>query len=102
MARKVFLAASDLVFRAKLGAVVVAARGAVVRDAAACDLAVVEIGGLDWETLVRAFVTRDVPVIAYGAHLRADLLRAARDAGATAVPNSEVEHRLRELLAGQP
>jgi hypothetical protein len=27
-----------------------------------------------------------------------DLLRAARDAGATAVPNSQVEEKLREFL----
>jgi hypothetical protein len=39
-------------------------------------------------------------VLAYGPHVRADLLRAAREAGATAVPNSEVERQLRVLLAG--
>ncbi|MGH9261512.1 MAG: hypothetical protein ACRD08_16735, partial [Acidimicrobiales bacterium] len=58
----------------------------------------VEIAGPDWEALVQSFVVRGVPVLAYGAHVRADLLRAARDAGAAAVPNSEVEHRLRQLL----
>jgi hypothetical protein len=100
MTSKVFLATRDLVSRAKLGAVVAAAGGELVRDAAACELAVIEIDGSDWEHLVRILVSRGIPVIAYGAHVRADLLRAARDAGATAVPNSEVQHRLRQLLAG--
>ena len=47
---------------------------------------------------VRGLVARGIPVLAYGSHVRADLLRAARDAGATAVPNSEVERRLVQLL----
>ena len=99
MGRKVFIAARDLVFRSKLGAVVAAGGGEVVRDAVMCELALVEIEGPDWEALVRTLVTRGVSVVAYGSHVRADLLRTARDAGATAVPNSEVEHRLRSLLA---
>jgi len=43
-------------------------------------------------------VRRSVPVLAFGSHVRAEALRAAREAGATAVPNSQVEARLRELL----
>jgi len=37
-------------------------------------------------------------VLAYGAHVRPELLRAAREAGATAVPNSQVQERLAGLL----
>jgi hypothetical protein len=47
-------------------------------------------------------VAGGTPVLAYGSHVRADLLRTARDAGATAVPNSEVERRLVALLAAPP
>ena len=47
---------------------------------------------------IATLVARGTPVLAYGSHVRADLLRAAREAGARAVPNSEVEERLRELL----
>jgi len=47
---------------------------------------------------IRGWIAGGTPVLAYGSHVRADLLRVARDAGAEAVPNSEVEHRLRALL----
>jgi hypothetical protein len=47
---------------------------------------------------IRELVARPTRVLAYGAHVRADLLRAARDAGADAVPNSDVERRLADLL----
>jgi hypothetical protein len=65
-----------------------------------CDLAVVELGGPDAAERIRAFVGLGVPVLAFGSHRSADVLREARDAGAEAVPNSEVERRLRALLAG--
>ena len=94
-----FLSTADLVFRSKLAAAVAARGGEVVKDAGACDLAVIEMtipGALE---RIRGFVAGGVPVLAYGAHVRADLLRAARDAGATAVPNSEVEQRLGALLS---
>jgi hypothetical protein len=98
MAKRVFLASKDLLFRSKLGAAVAAAGGVVVKDAAACDLAVVDIeipGAVD---RIRGFVTSETPVLAYGSHVLVDLLRAAREAGATAVPNSEVERRLLALV----
>jgi hypothetical protein len=37
-------------------------------------------------------------VLAFGSHVDAEALRAARAGGARAVPNSEVERALRELL----
>jgi hypothetical protein len=37
-------------------------------------------------------------VLAFGSHVNAGLLRRARELGAEAVPNSQVEVRLAELL----
>ena len=77
-----------------------AAGGEVVADAADCDLAVVDVEPPDAVDRIRGFVAGGVPVLAYGPHVRAELLRAARDAGATAVPNSQVERELRALVGG--
>lgn len=98
MSKRVLLATRDLVFRSKLGAVVTAAGAATAREAAACDLAVLDVELPDVTTRIRDLVARGVPVLAYGSHVRADLLRAARDAGATAVPNSQVEEQLRRVI----
>ncbi len=98
MAKRVLLGTRDLLFRSKLGAVVAAAGADVCRDEAACDLAVLELAGPEAMERIGELVRRGVPVLAYGSHVRAEWLRAARDAGATAVPNSEVEARLRNLL----
>jgi len=99
VAKRVYLTARDLVFRTKLGAAVAARGGEVVRDAEACDLAVLDVEAPDALTRIRGFVARGIPVLAYGAHVRAELLRAAREAGAVAAPNSQVEATLRDLLA---
>ena len=98
MAKSVLLATRDLLFRSKLGAVVVATGANVSGDEATCDLAVVELGDSRAAERIAALVRRGVPVLAYGAHVRPDLLRAARETGAMAVPNSQVEQRLRDLL----
>ena len=100
MAKRVMLVTRDLVFRSKLAALVTAGGGELTHDGKDCDLAVVEIAppparGLDD---IRALVASGVPVLAFGSHVAADLLRAAREAGATAVPNSAVVERLRDLL----
>ena len=87
-------------FRGKLGAVCAAAGAAVVRDDAACDLGVIELDAPGAADHLRGLVGRGVPVLAFGSHVDAEQLRAARDAGAAAVPNSQVETRLRELLVG--
>jgi hypothetical protein len=97
MAKRVLLATRDLLFRSKLGGVV-AAGAEVSRDDAACDLAVVELGGPGATQRIGALVRRGTPVLAYGSHVQVELLRAAREAGATAVPNSQVEAQLRDLL----
>ena len=98
MPKRVYLAARDLVFRAKLGAVLAGAGAEATRDETACDLAVLDAEGPDVPARIRGFVARGVTVLAYGPHVRAELLRAAREAGAVAVPNSRVEETLRELL----
>ncbi len=95
---KVLLATRDLFFRSKLGAVVQAAGGETTREEAACDLAVIELGTPDAEQRMRALVARGIPVLAFGSHVKPDALRAAREAGAVAVPNSQVEEQLRQLL----
>lgn len=95
---RVLLATRDLIFRSKLGAVVQAAGAEMVRDDTTCDLAVIELVGLDAEPRIRALVARGIPVLAFGPHVNADALRAAREAGATAVPNSEVERALAERI----
>ena len=98
MAKRVLLGTPDLLFRSKLGAVVAAAGADVSRDEAACDLAVIELGGPGATERIGELARRGIPVLAYGSHVHAELLRAARQAGAAAVPNSQVEERLRELL----
>jgi hypothetical protein len=96
--KRICLLTADLLFRSKLGAVVAAAGGEVTRDETGCDLAVVDLADGARGGRVGEFVGRGIPVLAYGSHVRPELLRAARDAGATAVPNSEVAAALSELL----
>ena len=97
MGKRVWLVTGDLVFRAKLGAVVRTAGGDLA-GAEAAELAVVEVGGRGWEERVTELVARGVPVLAFGPHVDAVVLRAARERGAIAVPNSKVEETLREML----
>lgn len=97
MAKRVFLLARDLLFRSRLRHVVERA-GAALADEATCDVAVVEIEAPDWEGRVRTMAARGTAVLAFGSHVRVDLLRAARDAGARAVPNSQVEATLAAML----
>src|SRR6266850_1743920 len=98
MPKRVLVIARDLLFRAKLRSVVTTAGAETAADAASCDLAVVEIEAKDWESQVRQLAGRGIPVLAFGSHVRADLLRVAREAGARAVPNSQVEATLAALL----
>ena len=98
MPRQVWLGTRDLLFRSKLARVVAAAGAELTRDETACDLAVLEIEPAGSTDRITTLVARGTPVLAYGSHVRADLLHAARAAGATAVPNSQVEAKLSELL----
>jgi hypothetical protein len=101
MPKRVFLATRNLMFRAKLAAVVAATGAEVTQDDAACDTAVVDAESGGAADRIRNWTARGVTVLASGSHLQADLLRAARDAGAIAVPNSQVERRLGELVAAK-
>lgn len=98
MAKRVFVAARDLMFRSKLAAVVHGAGAEVTRDEGACDLAVIELGGSGVGDRIRTLVGRGIRVLAFGSHVKAAELRMAREAGAVAVPNSHVEARLKELV----
>src|SRR5438034_6643142 len=84
MAKRVLLVTRDLLFRSKLGGVVAAAGAEVSRDEAACDLAVLELGDPGATDRIGELVRRGIPVLAYGSHVKVELLRAAREAGATA------------------
>ena len=94
---RVLLGTRDLVFRSKLGVVVAAAGAELV--AADADLAVLDVEAPGAVERIRGLVLQGVRVLAFGPHVRAELLRSAREAGATAVPNSQVEQQLRQLLA---
>jgi ketopantoate hydroxymethyltransferase len=98
LGKRVLLVTRDLVFRSKLAGVIAAVGGAVTRDEAQCDLAVLELAGEPAAERVAQLVRRGIPVLAFGAHVQPEALRAAREAGATAVPNSQVEARLNDLL----
>ena len=98
MGKRVLVAARDLFFRSKLAAVIQAVGAEGTRDVAACDLAVIELGAADVEARIRALVGRGIPVLAFGSHVKPDEQRAPREAGAVAVPNSQVEERLRGML----
>src|SRR5688500_17604862 len=97
MAKRVLVECRDLFFRGKIQAVVGAGGGDIVRDDP-LDLAVLELGKPGVDERIQDFVLRGVPVLAFGSHVDAEALRAARNAGARAVPNSEVETTLRALL----
>src|SRR5207249_11232538 len=97
MAKRVLLETRDLLFRSKLGAVVAAAGADVSRHEAASDLAVIELGGPGATERIGEFARRGIPVPAYGSHRHAELLRAARPAGAAAVLHPMVDERMREL-----
>ena len=98
--KRVFVDCRDLFFRGKLQAILTASGAESAREAP-YDLAVVELGKADVPQRIADLadlVGRGVPVLAFGSHVDAAALRAARDLGARAVPNSEIETALRALL----
>ena len=88
-------------FRGKLRAVVDAAGAEVTRDATVADVVVVELDSDGWEERITDGVARGATVIAFGSHVDAERLRAARALGADAVPNSQIEARLGAQLQRQ-
>lgn len=97
MAKRVLVECRDLFFRGKLQAILGAQGAELVRDDP-LDLAILELGKPGVDDRIRDLVRRGVPVLAFGSHVDAEALRTARNAGARAVPNSEVETVLRALL----
>jgi hypothetical protein len=99
--KRVLLDCRDLFFRGKLQAIL-AASGAEPAREEPYDLAVIELGRegvkADVERRIADILARGVPVLAFGSHVDAPALRAARELGARAVPNSDVERSLRALL----
>jgi hypothetical protein len=87
----------DLFFRAKLEGLVKQAGCKPVREGDAA-LALVELGDPTALQRVREMVAAGVTVVAFGSHVRAEELRVAREAGAQAVPNSQVEDAVRAAL----
>ena len=94
---RILIECRDLFFRGKLQEIVRSSGAEPVREDPV-DLAVVELGKPNAETRIRELVQRGIPVLAFGSHTDAAALRAARDSGARAVPNSEIENSLRALL----
>ena len=94
---RVLLECRDLFFRGKLQAILTAS-GAEPARAEPYDLAVIELGRTGVAERIAELVARGVPVLAFGSHVDAAELRAARDLGARAVPNSEIENALRSLV----
>jgi hypothetical protein len=95
--RGAVLRTRDLFFRAKLEAILRAA-GLIPKRNGPAELALVELGDEGDLDQIRALVAEGLPVVAFGSHVRAELLRAAREAGAEAVPNSRVEETVRRMI----
>ncbi len=95
--KRVLVECRDLFFRGKLQAILTASGAAAVREEP-YDVAVIELGGADAPQRIADLVRRGIPVLAFGSHVDPAALRAARDLGARAVPNSEVETALRALV----
>lgn len=96
--RAVLVVTTDLFFRAKLEELVTGA-GRTPRRTGPAALAVVELADHADVERVRQLVAGGTAVVAFGSHVRPALLRGARDAGATAVPNSEIEATVQRALA---
>jgi CheY-like chemotaxis protein len=57
------------------------------------------VAGLDWRDVVALARARDVPVLAFGRHTEAPLLRQAREAGCErVVPRSQLVEELPQLI----
>src|SRR2546430_12761310 len=97
MAKRVFVAARDLFFRAKLQELVRASGAESAREEP-YDVAVVELGKPGVADQIRDLVARGTAVLAFGSHVDAGELRAARALRARAGPQSEVESALRAVL----
>lgn len=98
--RQVQVVARDLVFRSKVESVLRSLGWDPVPGLA--QRAVIELADDAALARVGTLCAGGVTVIAFGPHVEAARLRAARDAGATAVPNSGLEEAIREVLGPAP
>jgi hypothetical protein len=75
-------------------------RGDAMTTLQSANLLVVQLNGPreTWLRLIEAARAVNVPVLAFGRHTDAETLRAARQAGAKAVPNSELVSELPTLV----
>jgi hypothetical protein len=97
--RTVSVRCGDLVFRARLEAVVRSSGATPVPADVSAELVVVELINDDRVQVCADLVSRGARVLAFGPHVEARRLRAARAAGATVVTNAEVHARLGQMLA---
>ncbi len=95
--KRVLIECRDLFFRGKLRAILTASGAELAREEP-YDLAVIELGQPASSQRITDLVAHGIPVLAFGSHVDAAALRAARELGARAVPNSEVETVLRALV----
>ncbi len=109
--RTVLLRVPDLMFAARVGDTL-KALGLSARDMRAGEpvepqlagvvLLIVQLSGPReaWTSLIAGAKAAGVPVLAFGAHVDAETLRAARQAGADrAVPNSQLAAELPTLVS---
>jgi hypothetical protein len=99
--RKALVVTKDLFFRAKLTAALEQS-GFSVSLCGSAPVAVIELGTPNASARIERLVADGTQVVAFGSHLNTDGLKAARAAGAMAVPNSEIERVIREELAQLP
>ena len=115
MTRTLVAVISDLMFQSRVRApagalgydVRVADSAAAVRDALAADARLVvldlHVSGIDWRDAVAAAKEHGVPVLAFGRHTEAALLREARAAGCDrVVPRSQFAEELTAMLSEAP
>lgn len=116
-AKTIAVIVSDLMFQSRLREqvtaldyeIAVADTPDAVDEALAAGPALVildlHIAGIDWRQAVAMAKERDAPVLAFGRHTEAELLRSAREAGCDrVVPRSTLVQELPELvkeLAGE-
>lgn len=95
--KRVLLECRDLFFRGKLQEIIRSSGAEPVREQP-YELAVIELSKFGAADRIRELTGTGVPVLAFGSHVDAAALRVARDAGARAVPNSQIETELRASL----
>lgn len=94
--RRVAVLTRDLFFRARVEATLRSLGWEPVRGEAGH--AVVELFDERDVERVRTLAAAGVTVVAFGSHVGVELLRGARHAGATAVPNSQLDATLQRVF----